>query len=133
MNRLYNNNGSVLLVVVFAAAMLSAITIGILHLTSEELQLMNNHIGSVGALAAAEAGLNDSFARIREGSDPNIAGESYSGGSYTAAAVQNSNFSYMITSTGISSLGFIAKVEADITTGNTSPYVIRIDNLRINE
>jgi hypothetical protein len=39
----------------------------------------------------------------------------------------------LITSTGITSQGFTARVAADITVGSTSPYVIRIDQLRINE
>ena len=127
------NNGSVLLVVVFAAALLSAITIGILQMTTEEIQLMRNQAGAAEAMATAEAGLNDAFVRIRQGNDPNIAGESFNGGSYTVTAGASAVSDLLITSTGTSSHSFQARVEADITVGSTSPYIVRIDNLRINE
>ncbi len=127
------NNGSVLLVVVFAAALLSAITIGILQMSTEEIQLMQNQIGATEALATAEAGLNDAFARIRQGSDPNIAGEPFNGGSYTVTAGASAVSDLLITSTGTTSQGFVARVEADITVGSSSPYIVRIDKLRINE
>jgi len=128
------NNGSVLLITIFVVALLSAITIGILQINTEEIQLMRNQIRAAEALATAEAGLNDVFAEIR--ADPNwIAGftdKAFNGGLYTAA-VTGTLPNRTITSTGTSSQGFVAKVEADITVGSSSPYVIRIDSLRINE
>lgn len=127
------NNGTVLLIVVFAAALLSAITIGILQMSTEEVQLMQNHTSSVKALAIAEAGLNDSFSRIRQGNDPNISSQPFDGGSYTVTAEASAVSDLLITSTGTTSLGFSARLEADITIGSSSPYVIRIDRLRINE
>jgi hypothetical protein len=133
MRNINKKTGSVLLVVVFASAFLAAITIGILQMTTEEIQLMQNNINSVKAIAAAEAGLNDSFARIRQGSDPNISGASYSGGSYTVTAGSSDDSDMLITSTGITAEGFTAVVKADITIGSSSPYVVRIDKLRINE
>jgi hypothetical protein len=39
----------------------------------------------------------------------------------------------LITSTGVSSQGFTAKIEADVTIGSSSPHIVRIDKLRINE
>ena len=128
------NNGSVLLITIFVVALLSAITIGILQINTEEIQLMRNQIRAAEALATAEAGLNDVFAEIR--ADPNwIAGftdKAFNGGLYTAA-VTGTLPNRTITSTGTSSQGFVAKVEADITVGSSSPYIIRIDSLRINE
>ncbi len=59
------NNGSVLLITIFAVALLSAITIGILQINTEEIQLMRNQIYAAEAQAIAEAGLNDAFAEIR--------------------------------------------------------------------
>jgi len=122
--------GSVLLIVVFAIALLSAVAIGILQLNTEEIQLMHNQINAVQAIATAEAGLNDAFLQIR--TDPNwdsgFTGKSFNGGSYTVVASGNT-----ITSTGTTAQGFVARVEADITTGSTSPYIIRIDSLRVNE
>jgi hypothetical protein len=91
---------------------------------------VRNQIFAAEALAAAEAGLNDVLSELR--TDPNwnagFTDKAFSGGSYTVD-VNNST----ITSTGTSSQGFVARVEADITIASTSPYVIRIDHLRINE
>jgi Tfp pilus assembly protein PilX len=127
------NNGSVILVVVFAAALLSAITIGILQLNTEEIQLMQNQSGSAEAMATAEAGLNDAFSRIYQGNDPNIASQAFNGGSYSVTAGASALSDLLITSTGVSSQGFTAKIEADVTIGSSSPYIVRIDRLRINE
>jgi Tfp pilus assembly protein PilX len=125
-------NGSVLLIVVFAVALLSVLTIGILEMHTEEIQLMQNQVNAVQALATAEAGLNDAFARIRDGNDPNIASTSFNGGSYTVT-VTGTLPNRTITSTATTSQGFVARVKANITVGSSSPYIIRIDNLRINE
>lgn len=128
------NNGSVMLIAIFAIALLSAVVIGMLEMNTEELQLMRNQIYSVYAIATAEAGLNDAFAEIRS-NDTWTAGftdKPFNGGSYTVT-VEDSLPNLTVTSTGTSSQGFLARVEADITVGNSSPYVIRIDNLRINE
>jgi hypothetical protein len=38
-----------------------------------------------------------------------------------------------ITSTGSSSQGFTARVEAEVTVGTPQPHIIRIDHYRINE
>jgi Tfp pilus assembly protein PilX len=126
------NNGSVLLIVVFAVALLSVLTIGIVEMHTEEIQLMQNQVNAVQALATAEAGLNDSFSRIRQGSDPNIASTSFNGGSY-AVTVTGTLPNRTITSTATTSQGFSARAKADVTIGTGSSPVIRIDNLRINE
>lgn len=129
------NNGSVLLIVVFAIAMLFALTIGILEMHTEEIQLVQNQVCAVQAIAVAEAGLNDAFAEIRNDSSwtTGFADKSFSSyGTYTVT-YEGSLPDPNITSVGTTSQGFSARVEADITIGNSSPYVIRIDNLRINE
>ena len=128
------NNGSVLLITIFVVALLSAITIGILQINTEEIQLMRNQIRAAEALATAEAGLNDVFAEIRADSTwtTGFTDKSFNGGSYTVT-VTGTLPNRTITSTGTSSQGFVAKVEADITVGSSNPYVIRIDSLRINE
>ena len=123
------NNGSVFLMVVFATALLSMLVTGMLQLNTEELQLVQNQIFAAQALATAEAGLNDALSKLR--TDPNYVTsftEDFEGGSYTVD-INGST----ITSTGTSSQGFVARVEADITIRNYIPYVIRIDHLRINE
>lgn len=128
------NNGSVMLIAIFAIALLSAIVIGMLEINTEELQLMRNQIFSIYALAIAEAGLNDAFAEIRNDDTwtTGFTDKSFNSGLYTVT-VAGSLPDRTVTSTGTSTEGFIARVEADITVGDSSPYVIRIDNLRINE
>jgi len=124
------NSGSVFLMVVFVIAILSALVVGMLQMDTEEIQLVRNQICAAQALATAEAGLNDAFAEIRADSTWNagFTDKAFNSGSYTVG-VNGSE----ITSTGTSPQGFVAKVEADIIVGTTSPYVIGIDNLRINE
>ena len=124
------NNGSVFLIAIFVIAMLSALVIGMLQMNTEEIQLVRNHIYAAQALATAEAGLNDAFSEIRSDSSWNtgFTDKAFNGGSYTVDVNDST-----ITSTGTSDQGFVARVEADITIGTSSPYVIRIDNLRINE
>ena len=124
------NCGSILLITIFVIAFLSALVIGMLQMNTEEIQLVQNQIYAAQALATAEAGLNDAFSVIR--TDPNwntgFTNKTFEGGSYTVDVNDST-----ITSTGTSSQGFIARVEADIMIGSTSPYTIRIDHLRINE
>ena len=127
------NNGSVLLIVVFAVVLLSMLTVGILQMNAEEIQLMQNQIRAVEALATAEAGLNDAFSRIRVGSDPNISTAAFNGGTYAVTAGASAVSDLLVTSEGTTSQGFIARVKADITVSTSSPYIVRIDNLRINE
>jgi len=126
--------GSVFLITIFAVAFVSALVMGMLHMNIEEIQLAQNHIYAAEALAIAEAGLNDAFAELRVDADwrSGFAAKSFKGGSYDVN-VTGSLPTLVIQSIGASSQGFIAKVEADVTLSSNSPYVIRIDNLRINE
>ncbi len=128
------NNGSVFLIVVFAVALFATITMGILQMATEEIQLMRNHVYAARALAAAEAGLNDAFSELR--TDPNwstgFTSEPFNGGTYDVN-VTGTLPNLTIMSEGTSSQGFVARMQADITVGAASPYVIKIDNLRINE
>jgi len=130
------NNGSVLLITIFAIALLSALVMGMLQMNTEEIQLMQNHVWAAQALAIAEAGLNDAFAQIRADDEwiGPLTDVSFNGGTYdvtVTGTLPNST----IVSTGISSQGFVARVEADITvdTSDSSDHTIRIDNLRVNE
>jgi type II secretory pathway component PulK len=133
MNHKQKINGSVLLLAIFATALLSAITIGILQMNTEEIQLMRNQIYAAEAQAIAEAGLNDAFAEIRViDTFNNDYNKSFAGGSYSVDITSNLP-NVTVKSTGTSSQGFVARIEADVTVGSTSPYIIRIDSLRINE
>ena len=134
MNNKQKINGSALLITIFATVLLSAITIGILQINTEEIQLMQNQINAAEALAIAEAGLNDAFSELRLDSSWNsgFSSKAFDNGSYTVT-VSGTLPNLTITSTGNSGQGFVARVEADVTVGGTSPYIIRIDSMRINE
>lgn len=134
MNHKLKINGSVLLITIFATALLSAITIGILQMNTEEIQLMRNQIYAAKAQAIAEAGLNDAFSELRVDSSWNsgFSNKVFDDGSYTVT-VSGTLPNLKITSTGTSSQGFVARVGTDITVGGISPYIIRMDSLRINE
>jgi len=125
--------GSAFLIVVFIAALLAVLVAGMLQMATEEIQLMRNQIYAAEALATAEAGLNDAFAEIRVlDTFNNGYNKPFAGGTYLVN-IQSNLPNVTIESTGTSSQGYVAKVEADITVGTSSPYMIRIDNLRINE
>ena len=66
MKKKWNNNGSILLVVVFAIALLTTLVTGMLQLNTEELMLMQNQVSAVETLAIANAGLNDAFVVLNE-------------------------------------------------------------------
>jgi len=126
-----------MLITVFVVALLSAVVIGILQMITEDIQVMRNQIYAAEAVAIAEAGLNDAFAEIRvdSGWSTNI-NKNFNGGTYDVEphAYEGPGPSDLkIIATGTSSQGFVARVEADVTIGTSSPYVIRIDALRINE
>ncbi len=141
------NDGSVFLMVVFAIALLSALVVGMLQVNTEEIQVMQNQIYAAEALTIAEAGLNDAFAKLREDDEWDewedggwdeglLEDKSFAGGSYTVEVddYEGSGSSDLtIVSEGTSSQDFVARIAADITVGTSYPYIIRIDNLRINE
>ena len=126
-----------LLIAIIVAVMLAVLTMGILQINTEEIQLMQNQVYAAGALATAEAGLNDAFAEIR-------ADSSWTTGFTDKVFNGDADDTYDVNVTGTlpnltivseanSPQSFIARVEADVTVGTSSPYIIRIDNLRINE
>jgi type II secretory pathway component PulK len=128
------NNGSILLMTIFAIALLSTLVVGILQINTEEIQLMQNQVYAAQALAVAEAGLNDAFAQIRFNRDwdNGFDNKSFEGGSYTVE-VTGSLPNRTIVSHGTSPQGFAARLEANIVVSDEHPYIIRIDSLRINE
>jgi Tfp pilus assembly protein PilX len=128
------NSGAVFLMVVFAIALITTITVGIMMMTTEELQLMQNQLFAAEAFETAEAGLNDAFAQIRSSSSwtTGFINKAFNNGSYTVT-VTGTLPNRTITSTGASSQGYVARVAANVTVGTSAPYIIRIDNLRVNE
>jgi len=128
------SRGSVILIAVFVIALLSSLVIGMLQMNTEEIQLMQNHVYAVEALAVAEAGLNDAFAQIRADDDwdAGFADKSFGAHVYTVK-VSGTLPALTLESTATTSRGYEARVAADVTVGAANPYVIRIDSLRINE
>ncbi|MCJ7729600.1 MAG: hypothetical protein MUO27_06960 [Sedimentisphaerales bacterium] len=129
------NSGSVLLVIVFAIVLMATITMGIMVMTTEELQLMQNQLYAAQAMTVAEAGLNDAFKEMRASSSwtAGFNNKSFPGyGTYTVT-VTGTLPTRTITSTATSSKGYVARLQAGVTVGTGAPYVIRIDSLRINE
>jgi len=125
------NQGSVLIMVVFVIALLSAIVIGMVQMNTEEIQIMRNHLGAAEALAIAEAGLNDALAQLRLDSqwDDGFSDKSFGGGSYTVV-VESPSITSMATSPG----GYVARVRAEVTVASEGPpYSVNISSFRVNE
>ena len=129
-----NNKGSVILIVVFIIALLSAVVVGIAQINTEELMLTTNQINSAQAIEAAYAGMNDAFAHLRSDSGwtTGFSNKSFNRGSYSVT-VTGTLPELIVTSTAVTSSGFTAKVIAEITVSNNSPYIIRVDQLKVNE
>ena len=130
MTRRDRNHGVVLIAVVFVAALLAAIVMGMLQINTEEIQVMRNHIRAAEALAVAEAGLNDALAHLRVDADwdAGFADKVFAGGTYTVTVKDG-----RITSMGTSSRGYVARVEADVTVSSGSaPHVVEIDRVKVN-
>jgi hypothetical protein len=116
--------------VVFLVALLAATVMGHLQVNAEELQLMQNHIGAVEALAIAEAGLNDALAQLRQDAtwSRGFTGKPFQGGAYSVVVRAST-----IESTGITARGFLARVRAEVAVESGGPpYLLRITDLRIN-
>ena len=123
-----------MLMAIYVIAMMSALVIGMLQMNTEEIQLMQNHVNLAGAVATAEAGLNDVFYELRNDSSWNtgFTDKAFNDGTYTVT-VAGTLPVLTVQSTGTSSQNFVARVEADVTVSTSSPYIIRVDNLRVNE
>lgn len=120
-----------LLVIVLLVALLAATVAGHLQINTEEIQLMQNHIGGAEALATAEAGVNDAMAQLRldRGWQSGFVGKPFNGGTYTVVIDGQT-----IRSAGVTASGFTATMEAEVTMAQDGPpYLIRVDSLRINE
>jgi Tfp pilus assembly protein PilX len=126
--------GSVMLIAMFIIALMTTLVIGIIQMNTEEIQLTQNQVYAAEAICVAEAGLNDAFAEIRNDDSwtTGFTAKAFSGGSYDVT-VTASLPNVTIGSTGTSAKGFVARIEAEVTVGTASPYVIRIDDLKVNE
>jgi hypothetical protein len=122
--------GSVLLLVVLLVALLAAVVMGHLQINTEEIQVVRNHVGGVEALAIAEAGLNDALAQLRQdgGWHGGLVDKPFGSGAYSVTVEGTT-----VTSTAVTSQGFEAKVQAEVTkTPEGATGAVQIDRLRIN-
>jgi len=135
------NSGVVLLIVVFVIALLAVTVIGILQINTDEIQLIDSQVHAAQTLAIAEAGLNDALYQLRQ--DRNWTGGAagkttdFANGSYTITAKSGLVGSDI---TSIATLkpplaSFRAEIRALVTIQDAPlpPYIIRIDNLMVNE
>jgi len=131
MSERYHNRGVVLIMSVFIVALLAAIVIGMLQIDTEEIQIMQNHMRAAEAMAVAEAGLNDAIAEIRSDAtwQAGFRDKSFVGGVYTVTRSGS-----QITSVGVSSRGFSARLKAEVSVGREGPpHEVAIDRIRVNE
>jgi hypothetical protein len=135
MNTKKRKSGSALLITVFTVALLATLVAGILQITTEEIQLMQNQVYATQAFEIAEAGLNDAMAQLRSNRlwNAGFADKPFAGGSYTVD-VNNADIPALtITASGTNARGYIARLTAQATVGSDSPYAIRIDKLKVNK
>ena len=149
---LYVNSGSILLITVFAIAMLSTLVVGILEANTSEIQLVQNQLYAAQALALAEAGLNKAMAQIRNDPTwtqhiPSVTQigdykDTWVTGSLPANAEEFGDGYYtlgfdggrLVITAGVKSWrGYTAIIEAQVTISPGVPHIIRIDNLKVNE
>ena len=134
MKKVPKYKGSVLLIAVFVIALLSTLVIGMLQINTEEIQIAQYQVNAAKAMLITEAGLNDAFAELRDNSGwtAGFTNKAFSDGSYTVA-VTGSLPNLTVNSTGIWNNSLGATIEADVTLSDSSPYIIRVDALRVNE
>jgi hypothetical protein len=124
-------SGTVLIITIFIVALLSAVVMGILQVTTLDIQIMQNQVYAAEARMIAEAGLNDAVAQLRldQDWDDGFSDEQFDGGTYSVALKKDE-----IESTGVSARGFTCVVTAGYTTFlSTPPHEVRLGALRINE
>jgi hypothetical protein len=134
MNRKIKKSGSALLITVFTVALLATLVAGILQLAAEQAQLMQNQVYATEAFEIAEAGLNDAMAQLRVNRlwNAGFSQKTFAGGSYTVT-VNNSNMpNLIITASGTNTEGYAAIITAQTAIGDTDPYRIKINALKVN-
>jgi Tfp pilus assembly protein PilX len=125
--------GSVLLLVLFILALSAALVIGMLQLTTEEVLQLRNQMELARALCVSEAGLNDAIAEIREDVHWNtgFSGKAFYEDAYSVT-VSGTAPSLTLVSTGTTSSGYAARLEAQIRADVNPPHAVTIQSIRIN-
>jgi len=128
-----NRKGSVLLIAVFTIAVITVLVGGMLAITTEQLQLLSNQTSSAQAFQVAEAGINDAMASLRSNRTWNagFTNKTFWIGSYTVD-INNIDLPTVVIRSVAAANGYTARMTAQVTVGDSSPYAVRMDNLRIN-
>ena len=124
-------SGFALLMTVFVIAILSAVAIGILHVTTVDTQVAQNQVYLAQARMTAEAGLNDAVSQLRLDStwDDGFSNKSFNGGTYSVEVTKDD-----IVSTGTSAEGHTCVVSATYAvSSSTPPHTVELGALRLNE
>ena len=134
MNKKKTQEGSVLLVSIFVSALFGAMVIGMMQLNTEEAMLVNNYMELTKAIAIAEAGLNDAYYEIRRDQNwsAGFTNKAFGGGTYSVTAAGTLPDLNLV-STGVTAAGYKARVDADINISGSSPYTIKVNQVRIND
>ncbi len=124
------HQGTVLIMVVFITALLSAVVMGLVQINTEEIQIAQNHLHAARALALAEAGLNAALAQLRaQGSVSDIAETSFDQGVYWVSITGSA-----LTAHGRTADGYVAQVQATVTVAaDGPPYAVAINTFKVNE
>ncbi len=120
--------------VVFIVALISAVTVGILEINTEEIQLMQNHVHIAEALAIADAGIEDAIMNLRQDKDwqEGFQAKPFAGGRYTVD-LRKTGKVITISSLGTNASGSKARIETDVSiTGSQAPYTVAVQAVRIN-
>lgn len=116
--------------VVLLVALLAAVVMGHLQVNTEEMQVMQNHIGGAEAQAIAEAGLQEALAHLRQdpGWQAGWADRPFGGGCHSVVVEGTT-----VTATAVTSRGYVAKVRAEVAKRPLRPGdILPIDKWRIN-
>ncbi len=127
-------SGSVMLMVIFAIALLTALVAGMLSVNTDEIQLMQNQLFATQAQAIAEAGVDDAFSQLRNDAawSDGYTDKVFHDGSYSVT-VAGVFPNLTVESLAMGPYSFRSRIAADVTLAGSGPFTIRIDELRINE
>jgi len=124
-----STQGFILVLTLFTALILATLVIGLLNLTTIDLNLVKNHMFSLQAYYIAEAGIADAIDKIQQGTSTATPWEEYfpaAPSKYSVVVTQGPPV--VITSTGLAaSSNFSRSLEVEVTVSSgPAPYTISI-------
>jgi Tfp pilus assembly protein PilX len=133
-SRIRNRRGAALILVLFAIAFISVLAVAMLQEATTDLAIHRNHVCGLKALYAANAGVEDAIAELRDEYDTtNTVNGTLTGPDGVtctwSAEIDNDKPVVTVLSTGTAA-GFTRKVEARLVVGQppatSQPYPVRI-------